>query len=250
MQFSPFIELKIFEDRNMTVKKDFSVDCVVFGYHEDELKVLLIEQRMPKASLGKEKRYALPGDLVQDNEDLDDSASRVLKELTSVELENAYLKQFYTFGNPKRVKGLKDQQWLRSFRQDPDARVITVAYYSLVKMEDYNPVASSFASETVWINVDEVPALAFDHNSIFDKALATLREKIKHYPIGFHLLPKKFTLSQLQHLNEVISGEELDKRNFRRKVQKLPYIVPLEEKQKGVFHKPARLHVYDKRFEE
>lgn len=222
-----------------------SVDCVVFGYHEDELKVLIIEQKLPNQQEEHANRFALPGDLVAEDENLDNAASRVLEELTSIKIENAYLKQFYAFGNPNRVKGLKDQEWLRSFRQDPAARVITVAYYSLVKMEDYNPVAASFASKTIWVNISDIPELAFDHNEILDKAISVLREQIKYKPIGYHLLPEKFTLSQLQHLNEVISGEKLDKRNFRRKVQKIPQVVPLDEKQRGVLHKPARLHIYD-----
>jgi 8-oxo-dGTP diphosphatase len=223
---------------------DVSVDCVVFGYHEDQLQVLLIEQKQPEGVSTAEKRFALPGDLVFENEDLDQAASRVLKELTSIEIEDAYLKQFFTFGNPARVKGLKDQEWLRSFRQNPEARVVTVAYYSLVKMEDYNPKASSFASETQWVNVNDIPELAFDHNTILNKALDAVRERIKYHPIGFHLLPKKFTLGQLQQLNEVILNEELDKRNFRRKVQKMESVVALNEKQTGVLHKPARLYSY------
>jgi len=223
---------------------DVSVDCVVFGYHEDQLKALLIEQKYPDGSSNETPRYALPGDLVFENEDLDEAASRVLKELTSIELENAYLEQLYAFGSPNRVKDVKDQEWLRLFRKNPDARVITIAYYSLVKMEDYDPKASSFANKAQWLNVNEIPDLAFDHNQILAYALHVIREQIKDHPVGFHLLPKKFTLGQLQHLNEVILNEKLDKRNFRRKVQKIDAVQPLDEKQQGVLHKPARYYTY------
>ncbi len=222
---------------------DVSVDCVVFGFDDNQLKVLLIEQEKAPDSIVNEKRYALPGDLVFLSEGLDAAARRVLNELTS--LENVYLEQFHTFGDPDRVSDLKDVEWLRSFRKKPDTRVITTGYYSLVKMEDYSPKAASFASDIVWWDVNDFPDLAFDHNHILTKGLSALRERFRHHPIGFELLPKKFTLSQLQELNEIVLGEKLDKRNFRRKISKMMSIIPLDEKQKGVLHKPAQLFEYD-----
>jgi 8-oxo-dGTP diphosphatase len=223
---------------------DVSVDCVIFGFDERDLalKVLLIEQGAPGIE-GEEKRYALPGDLILDNEGLDDAAVRVLEELTG--LQNVFLTQFYAFGNPQRVQHEKDKAWLKSVRKSPDARVVTIGYYSLIKLEDYKPEASSFARDTIWTEIANVPGLAFDHNEILNRALHDLREQIKMHPIGFELLPKKFTLSQLQRLNEIILNEKLDKRNFRRKVQKMPSVIALDEKQQGVFHKPARLYVYE-----
>ncbi len=222
---------------------DISVDCVIFGFDENQLKILLIEHATGAGS-EKHSRHALPGDLVFEEEDLDDAAKRVLSELTGI--ENIYMEQFCTFGNPSRVKDKKDQEWLKNTRANPEARVITVAYYSLVKMEDYIPKPASFASKAEWVSIHSVPTLAFDHNEILSVALSKLREQIKYHPIGFELLPKKFTLSQLQHLNEIILDKKLDKRNFRRKVQKLKSVIPLEEKQRGVLHKPARLFTYDK----
>lgn len=229
---------------------DISVDCVVFGFDGESLNVLLIEQRLPeKGLLTPEKlQMALPGDMVLENESLDDSAARVLKELTS--LEGIYLKQFHTFGDPERVKGLKDLDWLRSFRANPDRRVITVAYYSLVKMDEYQPQPSSFAGRATWINVADIPMLAFDHNDIAYTALEVLREELIAHHIGFELLPEKFTLSQLQQLYEVILDKKLDKRNFRKNIKKLDQIVPLDEKQKGVLHKPAQLFRFDKEADE
>jgi 8-oxo-dGTP diphosphatase len=225
---------------------DISVDCVVFGFDGEGLNVLLIEQRVPESGgLSPEKlQIALPGDMVLEDESLDESAARVLRELTS--LEGIYLKQFHTFGDPQRVKGLKDQDWLRSFRANPDRRVITVAYYSLVKMDEYQPQPSSFAGKATWVNAADIPDLAFDHNEITAKALEVLREELVSQHIGFELLPTKFTLSQLQQLYEVILDKKLDKRNFRKNIKKLDQVVPLDEKQQGVLHKPAQLFTFER----
>lgn len=216
-----------------------SVDCVVFGFDEEDLKVLLIEQR-PVGDM--HAQLALPGDLVLQDENLDQAANRVLKELTH--LDGLYLKQFQSFGDPDRVSNVKDQEWLRNFRDDPAARVITIAYYSLVKMENYQPEAASFAGKTIWQPVDQVPDLAFDHNKIFNTALARLREEFELKNIAFELLPRKFTLSQLQRLHEMVLGVKLDKRNFRKKLKKEDGLIALDEKQKGVDHKPAQLFKY------
>ena len=225
---------------------DLSVDCVLFGFDGESLNVLLIDQKPPAGSKfpADKLQKAIPGDLVMTNEGLDDSALRVLKELTS--LEGIYLKQFYTFGDPERVGGLKDQDWLRSFRAHPERRVITVAYYSLVNMDDFHPHASSFAGETSWIDISNIPNLAFDHNEIVDKALDVLREELVTKHIGFELLPAKFTLSQLQRLYEIILDKKLDKRNFRKNIKKMDQVIPLDEKQKGVLHKPAQLFRFER----
>jgi 8-oxo-dGTP diphosphatase len=225
---------------------DVSVDCVLFGFDDKKLKVLLIEQRQP----GKDKKIprlqtALPGDLLKENESLDEAAKRVLRELTS--LKGIYLKQFHTFGDPMRVKNLKDQEWLRLFRAHPERRVITVGYYSLVKMEDYEPKASSFAGKAKWVDVYNIPELAFDHNEIVESALEIFRHELVADNIGFELLPEKFTLSQLQHLHEIILDKKLDKRNFRKNVLKMQDLKPLEEKQKGVLHKPAQLYQFKRK---
>lgn len=225
---------------------DISVDCVVFGLDEKKLKILLIEQRQP----GKDKtvsrlQLALPGDLLKEDESLDSAAKRVLKELTS--LKGIYLKQFYTFGDPMRVKNLKDQEWLRTFRAHPERRVITVGYYSLVKLDDYQPKASSFAGKTKWIDIYSIPELAFDHNLIADSALEIFRHELVADNIGFELLPEKFTLSQLQHLHEIILDKKFDKRNFRKNMLKMEHLKPLDEKQQGVLHKPAQLYKFQKK---
>jgi len=218
---------------------DISVDCVVFGFDDDELKVLLIEQKQPEGKSAIKLQKAIPGDLVNENEGLDAAAMRILKQLTS--LEGIYLKQFHAFGDPNRVSGLKDRDWLRSFRTNPERRVITVGYYSLVKMDDFNPQAASFAAKAQWVDVYKIPSLAFDHNNIVDQALQALRHELMADHIGFELLPEKFTLSQLQKLYEIILDKKLDKRNFRKNILRADTVTPLEEKQSGVFHKPAQL---------
>lgn len=229
----------------LTKQLDVSVDCVVFGYDGDVLKVLLIEQKTQDGGALREKhiQMALPGDLVQSEETLNNCASRVMLELTSI--DNIFLKQFHSFGDPNRVRGDKDQEWLKTYREFPNKRVITIAYYALVSLNDYTPSPSSFAGKTQWVKLEEVPELAFDHNHILDFAVQTLKEQLEPHHIGFKLLPKKFTLSQLQHLHELVLDKKLDKRNFRKNVKRMEHVVPLDEKQKGVLHKPAQLFAFN-----
>jgi len=229
--------------KNAQLNPHVSVDCVIFGFDEGDLKVLLIEREVDEADK-KTRHYSLPGNLVDDNEDLDTSALRVLKELTS--LENIYLEQFFAFGDPDRVKNSSDVQWLNAVRDVPTARVITVAYYSLVKIGDYQPSAASFARKAFWCPVSEVPELAFDHNKILISALNSLKSKLRVQPIGFELLPEKFTLGQLQKVYETILNTHLDKRNFRRKILNKGFLKALTEKQMGVPHKRAQLFEFDK----
>lgn len=224
-----------------TINPNVSVDCVIFGFNDINLEVLLIE-RSPG---NKHDLLALPGNLIYEDETLDKAANRVLFELTN--LENIYLEQVYTFGDPNRIGKLKDIEWLKSIRALPEARVITVAYTSLVKKEMYAPTPSGFARNAIWLPVQDVPQLAFDHNDILRKAQDYLKHKIYIEPVGFELLPEKFTIAQLQRLYEVILDETLDKRNFRRKILKTDFVLPLDEKQTGVAHKPAQLYTFDKK---
>jgi hypothetical protein len=180
-----------------------------------------------------------------EDENLDEAAQRVLCELTG--LSNIYLEQVYTFGDPNRISKKHDQEWLRSIRAHPEARVITVAYTSLINKERFNLTPSSFARNAVWVKVKDVPQLGFDHNEILEKALDHLKHKIYLEPLGYELLPDRFTLAQLQKLYEAILVDKFDKRNFRRKILRTSFIVPLHEKQKGVSHKPARLYRFDKK---
>jgi len=218
-----------------------STDCVIFGFDNSKLNLLLITRKSKQS--GESQRMALPGDLIYEDENLDQAASRVLGELTG--LKDIYLQQIGAFGDPERLSASEDRDWLESVREQPDALVITVAYFSLVNMRDYAPQASSFAASARWVPLEMVRELAFDHHDILNAAKRRLRETLKNKPVGFNLLPEKFTLTQLHHLYEAILDKPLDKRNFRRKMLKLNILTRLEEKQKGVPHKPSRYYTFN-----
>ena len=221
---------------------NLSVDSVILGFDDDQkLKILLIKKVINKKG---DFQYAIPGDLLDNNEDLLSGAKRILKNLTS--LDKLYLKQFKAFGDPNRTKDKKDQSWLNLYRKNPKERVVTVGYLSLVKMEDYIPQASSFASDAEWVDFNSIPDnLAFDHNEIINSGLRYLRTQLDHKIIS-NLLPSKFTLSQLQYIYEILLDEKLDKRNFRKNISKISVIKKTKEKQEGVAHKPAYLYTYEK----
>lgn len=225
-------------------KINVSVDCVIFGFDNEEkkLKVLLIKKKInPYDKQNSRRQIALPGDLIRLEEDVDESAKRVLFSLTK--LSDIFMRQFRTFGDPKRVQSSKDQEWLKNFRQNPNERVITVGYFSLVRMEDYIPAPSYFADEVKWVDISDIPLLAFDHNDIVESALLFLRQELNH-ELTSELLPRKFTLSQLQELHEIVLNQKFDKRNFRKQVINTGIIKETNEKQKGVSHKPARLYSF------
>jgi len=203
-----------------------TVDCVVFGLDLDaeDLKILLI-QRSGRPFAGM---WALPGGFVDMGETLEQAAKRELQEETGI--SRLYLEQLYTFGDPGR---------------DPRDRVITVAYYALVKLTDHTIKADTDASDVAWFGVSDLPRLAFDHAKIVASALGRLKGKVRYQPIGFELLPAKFTLSQLQRLYEVVLERRLDKRNFRKKILGMGLLVETSEIQKDVAHRAARLYRFD-----
>ena len=221
---------------------NLSVDCVILGFDNDQkLKLLLIKKLISKK---RDYQYAIPGDLLEENENLLCGAKRILKNLTA--LENLFLKQFSVFGDPLRTKDKKDQAWLEMYRENPKERVVTVGYLSLVKMEDYIPQPSSFALDAEWVDLKNIPNnLAFDHNEIIKSGLLYLKTQLDHKIIS-NLLPSKFTLSQLQYIYEILLDEKLDKRNFRKTISKISVIKKTKEKQEGVAHKPAYLYTYEK----
>ncbi len=221
-----------------------SVDCVVFGYNDTGLKVLLINQKETKEDHSSQPMSQLPGDLILLDEGLEEAAERVLFELT--QLRGVYLKQFQTFGDPDRVKDLKDRSWLRSVRTQPEQRVVTVGYFGLVSLHEFNPKPASFAGSVQWVDLQKVGPLAFDHNEILSGAMDALQSQLESQHISFELLPKKFTLSQLQGLYEVVLEKKFDKRNFRKNVKKMNHVIPLDEKQQGVMHKPAQLFSFNR----
>jgi 8-oxo-dGTP diphosphatase len=227
-----------------TINPNVSVDCVIFGFDENDLKVLLINRTTGDPARPDDDELALPGDLIRNTETLDQAAKRVLKELTG--LSEISLFQFRAFGDPDRLSKESDVEWLKAVRLDPEARVITIAYYSLVNIEKYDPTPSGFARKAQWVSIGDVKSLAFDHDEILETALHELKWKVYREPISFELLPEKFTLAQMQRLYEIIMQTDFDKRNFRRKLLNSGYLIETKEKQLGVAHKPARLYQVNK----
>ena len=187
---------------NINSKFYVSVDCIIFGFDQGELKLLLLKRNFEPA-MGK---WSLMGGFVQDNESVDDAAKRVLKELTG--LEDVFMEQVGTFGDIKR---------------DPGERVISVAYYALVNVNEYD--RSLVQQHNAYcIKNDEWPPLIFDHPEMIAKARELMKHQASDNPISFNLLPELFTLTQLQNLYEAIYGEQMDKRNFRKRVAMMDFI--------------------------
>ncbi len=206
-------------------RPSLTVDCAVFGYEAGgAVKVLLIERDAePYAGT-----WALPGGFVGMDETLDEAARRELEEETG--LANIYLEQLYTFSNVHR---------------DPRGRVISTAYYALVSLAGRTPQAASDARSAQWYPLRKLPELAFDHAHILETAVERLRAKVRYKPIGFELLPEKFTLTQLQQLYETVLEQSIDKRNFRKKIIAMDLLKPLDEFRQGA-NRPAQLYSFDR----
>ncbi len=203
-----------------------TVDAVVFGLDDEDLKVLLIRRDLEPF----QGKWALPGGFVRVDESLEEAVRRELREETGI--TQVFLEQLYTFGTVDR---------------DPRERVVTVAYYALVKLSDHQIKAATDARDAAWFAVSEARGLAFDHDRILTVALERLKGKVRYQPIGFELLPPQFTLSQLQRLYETILETTLDKRNFRKKILGMNFLVALDEVQKDVAHRAARLYRFDRK---
>ncbi|HEY4619054.1 MAG TPA: NUDIX domain-containing protein [Flavobacterium sp.] len=223
---------------------NLSVDCVVFGFdfNTKSLNVLLIQRYLPSTDNGKPlvDDYVLTGYHVLENENIDETASRVLKELTG--LDNLYKKQFKVFGNPNRLMNEKDRIWAKS--ENFNERTITIAYYFLLQTHEVNLENSQHKAQ--WFPVNNLPALGFDHRAIITEAYSDLKEKSMYKPIVFELLPDKFTIKELQDTYESVLGIEIDNRNFRRKLITKKFIVKLDEKQVGISKKPSHLFMFSK----
>ena len=202
-----------------------TVDCVIFGLDQShELRVLLIKRKHEPF----QSHWALPGGFVEMDEDLDTAAKRELEEETGV--TNVFIEQLYTFGAPQR---------------DPRGRVVSVAYYALVNLNEHQPKGADDAEEAAWHKVFALPEnLAFDHQQVLQMAIQRLQAKVRYQPIGFGLLPAQFTLSMLQKLYEIILNRPLNKRNFRTKMLKMG-ILEQVERQKAVAHRPAFLYKFN-----
>lgn len=222
-----------------------SVDCVIFGFDGENMKVLLNERIITEQNeLFNDKK--LPGSIILNDENLDEAAARVLTELTG--LKNIYLSQFRSFGGPDRIKNPRDILWLENTTQLKIGRIVTVAYVALIKI-DRKILSNSGDTSANWYNLNDVSNmnLAFDHNEIIIKGLEHIRHNMDIEPhLLFELLPRKFTISQLRALYDTIHQTRSDVRNFQKKITQWPYIVPLDELEKGVSHRAARLYKYKK----
>jgi len=228
----------------MKLSSYISVDCVVLGYDSEQLNVLLVERKLDDKVNDSpfEPDWTLTGNHVYLDEDIEEAANRVLYDLTG--FSEIYLEQFKTFAAPDRLLKPKDQVWLKSIGMDPLKRVVTIGFFALLATQK---VSLKWMGRNVkWTPVKEVGDLAFDHNQILDSALIAIRNKMRHEPLGFELLPEKFTLTQLQQVYEQIFDAKFDKRNFRKKVNRMQYVIALDEKQKGVPHKPAQLYKFSR----
>lgn len=207
----------------------FTADCVIFGFQEGDLKVLLIERNEDPFK----GWWALPGFFVEHTETIDDAVKRILYEHTG--LRDIYMEQLYTFGGLKR---------------HPQGRIITVAYYALLRLNDLKTTPAprtDYVRQVQWHSLHDLPDLGFDHQHIINKSIRKIQQKISYSPIAFELLPEKFTLTQLQQLYEAIWGRKLDKRNFRKKMFNYNILKELPEFQQGVSYRAARLYKLDKR---
>jgi len=229
--------------------KHNSVDCVIFGFKDNKLNVLLwqVDDEVTKKFFEesdnyedvkilfegnpihrKEDYWGLIGTHLPTNEDLDEYAKFILSRATG--LNDVYLQQVKTFGKVDRVDFM---------------RVLTTAYYALINPEYHDLKQSEMAKVLNWFEVDKLPKILFDHGEIIQEALKKLRNEVQYYPVGFHMLPEKFTLTELQTLYEVILDKKLDTRNFRKKIQNMGLLIDTNEKQTNVAHRAAKLYAFD-----
>ena len=202
-----------------------SVDCIIFGFDEGELRVLIGKRQMDPGR----GEWSVYGGFVKDNESVDDAANRTLCELTG--LEDIYMRQVGAFGKVDR---------------DPGERVISIAYYALINVKDYDD-ALRRQHGVEWVNFKDLPEMYSDHNKMIDMARQMMRETMAHEPISFRLLPDLFTLTQLQRLYEAVNGEEIDKRNFRKRIKEMDFIEKTEFIDKSTSKRGAYLYHFNKR---
>jgi 8-oxo-dGTP diphosphatase len=206
-------------------KHFIAIDCIIFGFDEGELKILLHRRKFEP----EKGRWSLMGGFLQPDESVDNAARRILEGCSG--LTNLFMEQLYTFGENDR---------------DPGERVVSVAYFALIRIDDYN-LELSRETTAQWWPISKKPALIFDHDIMVEKALERLKVRSKNRPIGFELLPRKFTVPQLQSLYEAINRRMLDKRNFRKKILSMNLLQKLDEKEKKTSKKGAFLYRFDKR---
>ncbi len=218
-----------------------SVDCVIFGFHENQLRVLLLRFKQVE-------EWNLPGGRLYPGESLDEAAHRVLEDRTG--LRDIFLKQFYAFGATDRMANTNFQEIfaLQGIHLEASHplfdRTITVGYYALVDFSQVSPRLDFFAEEWRWWDVREAPTMIFDHNAIMNTALKVLRRHLRSDPVGLNLLPEKFTMPELQKLYETILGKPLDRRNFQKRLLSYDILNRLEERRTGGAHKSPYLYCF------
>lgn len=228
---------KLIETRSKEHFKNYiptlSIDCVIFSFHETTLQVLTVKMK-------EQENWALPGGYVKKEENVDEAAVRILKDRTGT--ENIYLQQFYTFGNLKRSESAfdkySDDLWHKQ-------RFVSIGYYALTEHSNVKLNVDEYSSVVEWQSIDNLPSFMMDHKTILDKALVTLREQLNNHPIGYNLLPEKFTMPELQRLYEIILGKKLNRGNFYRKILRYDILIKLDESRKGGAHKAPDLYSFD-----
>ncbi|WP_443946896.1 NUDIX hydrolase [Pedobacter sp. AW1-32] len=230
-------DLQIFEARSEQFYKNnlphISIDCVVFGFHEHKLKVLLVK-------LKGQGDWGLPGGYLRKNENIDAAAERILKERTGA--DKIFLQQFKTFGEINRSENtlnfMPEGIW---FRQ----RFLSIGYYALVNYADIIPVVDDISVACEWQDIDSLSVLMMDHQQIYDTALETLRLQLNYKPIGYNLLPEEFTMPELQRLYEAILGKELLRGNFQRKMLSYGIFNKLNKERRGGAHRSPHIYSFD-----
>ncbi|MBE6261564.1 MAG: NUDIX hydrolase [Prevotella sp.] len=202
-----------------------SVDCIIFGFDNNKLKILIGKRNMDPGR----GEWSLYGGFVRNDESLDEAAHRTLRELTG--LRNVFMRQVGAFGNLDR---------------DPGERVVSVAYYALINVKDYSERQRK-QHDVEWVNIEDIPQMYSDHNEMVVKARKLMKQKIKADPVGFQLLPELFTLTQLQRLYEAVNGEELDKRNFRKRIKDMDFIEKTDLIDKKTSKRGASLYRFNKK---
>ena len=212
---------------------NLSIDCVVFGFHDATLKVLVLQMK-------EQNLWALPGGYILKQENINEAAKRILKQRTGA--ENIYLQQFRVFGDLNRSEGFFDDSEDTLWNKQ---RFISIGFYALVDYSKVNLVVDELSDACEWRSIDELPDFMMDHRAIFDKALIKLRKQLNDKPIGYNLLSEKFTMPELQKLYEIILGQKLNRGNFYRKMLRYDILIKLNESRKGGAHKAPDLYQFD-----
>jgi 8-oxo-dGTP diphosphatase len=219
-----------------------SIDCAIFGYHENQLRVLLIKWKDVEG-------WCLPGGKIGHSESIDDAAYRILADIAG--LTNVFLQQYYTFGESDRMtrnESLLKSSWLYNEAKGSwlDARTVSIGYYALIEFSKAVPNPDEFSIECSWWDIHKLPLLLFDHEHMINRALQTIRAQLSYQPVGLNLLPEKFTLPELQKLYETILDRKIDRRNFQKKILGLGIIKKLEQRRKIGPHRSPGLYKFDR----